>query len=157
MSLEVYIVFWGYSSLWKLWCNSCQIVRLKENQIVKLEFSAASELMVELTLGYQSAPLVMPSGNGYFRQAELFLIPEEILFSWWGKPIMFIPHIYESFHPWRSHEDRDFPIIHLGDPSPLPPSKSDKTLYTGIYLPTFREGTNFIIKLLVSCVYNVGL
>ena len=28
-----------------------------------------------------------------------------------------------------------------------PPSKSDKTLYTGIYLPTFREGTNFIIKL----------
>ena len=43
----------------------------------------------------------------------------------------------------------DFPIIHLGDP---PPSKSDKTLYTGIYLPTFREGTNFIIKLLVSCL-----
>ena len=33
-----------------------------------------------------------------------------------------------------------------------PPSKSDKTLYTGIYLPTFREGTNFIIKLLVSCL-----
>ena len=27
-----------------------------------------------------------------------------------------------------------------------PPQKSDKTLYTGIYLPTFREGTNFIIK-----------
>ena len=33
-----------------------------------------------------------------------------------------------------------------------PPPKSDKTLYTGIYLPTFREGTNFIIKLLVSCL-----
>ena len=33
-----------------------------------------------------------------------------------------------------------------------PPQKSDKTLYTGIYLPTFREGTNFIIKLLVSCL-----
>ena len=33
-----------------------------------------------------------------------------------------------------------------------PPSKSDKTLYIGIYLPTFREGTNFIIKLLVSCL-----
>ena len=44
----------------------------------------------------------------------------------------------------------DFPIIHLGDPPP--PKKSDKTLYTGIYLPTFREGTNFIIKLLVSCL-----
>ena len=34
----------------------------------------------------------------------------------------------------------------------LPPSKSDKTLYTGIYLPTFREGTHFIIKLVVSCL-----
>ena len=32
-------------------------------------------------------------------------------------------------------------------PPPLPPSKSDKTLYTGIYLPTFWEGTHFIIKL----------
>ena len=39
-------------------------------------FSAASELIVDLTFGYQSAPFVMPSGNGYFRQAELFLIPE---------------------------------------------------------------------------------
>ena len=48
----------------------------------------------------------------------------------------------------KSNNIRDFPIIHLGDPPP----KSDKTLYTGIYLPTFREGTNFIIKLLVSCL-----
>ena len=32
----------------------------------------------------------------------------------------------------------DFPIINLGGPPP--PSKSDKTLYTGIYLPNFREG-----------------
>ena len=32
------------------------------------------------------------------------------------------------------------------------PSKSDKTLYTGIYLQTFREGTHFIIKLVVSCL-----
>ena len=35
---------------------------------------------------------------------------------------------------------------------PPSPSKSDKTLYTGIYLPTFREDTNFIIKLLVLCL-----
>ena len=33
-----------------------------------------------------------------------------------------------------------------------PPPKSEKTLYNGIYLPTFRVGTNFIIKLLVSCL-----
>ena len=39
-----------------------------------------------------------------------------------------------------------------GPPPSPPPPKSDKTLYTGIYLPTFREGTNFIIKLLVSCL-----
>ena len=47
------------------------------------------------------------------------------------------------------HMFRDFPIINF---APYPPSKSDKTLYTGIYLSTFREGTNFIIKLLVSCL-----
>ena len=41
----------------------------------------------------------------------------------------------------------DYPSIHFGDP----PSKSDKTLYTGIYLPTLREGTHFIIKLVVLC------
>ena len=46
----------------------------------------------------------------------------------------------------------DFPRIHFG--YPLPHSKSDKTLYTGIYLPTFREGTNFIIKLLVFCALS---
>ena len=34
-------------------------------------------------------------------------------------------------------------------PPPLPPPQN---LYTGIYLPTFREGTNFIIKQLVSCL-----
>ena len=44
---------------------------------------------------------------------------------------------------------RELPSIHRGDP---PPSKSNKTLYTDIYLPTFQEGTNFIIKLLVSCL-----
>ena len=44
-----------------------------------------------------------------------------------------------------------FLLYTLGTP-PSPPPKSDKTLYTGIYLPTFREGTNFIIKLLVSCL-----
>ena len=37
-------------------------------------------------------------------------------------------------------------------PPPSPPSKSDKTLYTGIYLPTFREGTHFIIKVVVLCL-----
>ena len=37
-----------------------------------------------------------------------------------------------------------FLVYTLG--TPPPPSKSDKTLYTGIYLPTFREGTHFIIK-----------
>ena len=31
-----------------------------------------------------------------------------------------------------------------------PPSKSEKTLYTGIYLPTFREGTHFTIKLVTA-------
>ena len=43
-----------------------------------------------------------------------------------------------------------FLVYTLG--TPPPPSKSDKTLYTGIYLPTFREGTHFIIKLVVSCL-----
>ena len=39
----------------------------------------------------------------------------------------------------------------LGTPPP-PPSKSDKTLYTDIYLPTIREGTHFIIKVVVLCL-----
>ena len=37
-----------------------------------------------------------------------------------------------------------FLVYTLG--TPPPPSKSDKTLYTDIYLSTFREGTHFIIK-----------
>ena len=49
-------------------------------------------------------------------------------------------------------EDRGFSYYTPWGPPPSPPPKSDKTLYTGIYLPTFREGTNFIIKLLVSCL-----
>ena len=64
------------------------------------------------------------------------------MFAW------FTTRIYSSNN--YSINCSDFPIIHLGDPSP--PSKSDKTLYTGIYLPTFREDTNFIIKLLVLCL-----
>ena len=33
-------------------------------------------------------------------------------------------------------QNGDFPCIHLGDP---PPSKSDKTLYTDIYLPKNQD------------------
>ena len=43
-----------------------------------------------------------------------------------------------------------FLVYTLG--TPPPPSKSDKTLYTDIYLPTFREDTHFIIKLVVLCL-----
>ena len=50
------------------------------------------------------------------------------------------------------HKKSGFSYYTPWGPPPLPPLKSDKTLYTGIYLPTFREGTNFIIKLLVSCL-----
>ena len=39
--------------------------------------------------------------------------------------------------------DWDFPIIPLG--APPPPSKSDKTLYTGIYLPTLGGSPRYII------------
>ena len=45
--------------------------------LVTNSMSAANPIF---TFGYQSAPLVMPSGNGYFRQAELFLIPKWIPF-----------------------------------------------------------------------------
>ena len=56
--------------LWKL----CYIDHIWDFQI---RVCSSTWLIVDLTLGYQSAPLVMPSGNGYFRQAELFLIPED--------------------------------------------------------------------------------
>ena len=42
-----------------------------------------------------------------------------------------------------------YPIWHrsqFGTEPNLAPSKSEKSLYTGIYLPTFREGTHSIIK-----------
>ena len=39
----------------------------------------AYSVCIARTLGYQSAPLVMPSGKGYFRHAELFLIPKKVL------------------------------------------------------------------------------
>ena len=45
-------------------------------------------------------------------------------------------------------DDGIFLVYTLG----TPPQNLDKTLYTGIYLPTFREGAHFIIKLLVSCL-----
>ena len=45
------------------------------SMLVTDSMSAANPIV---TFGYQSAPLVMPSGNGYFRQAELFLIPKWI-------------------------------------------------------------------------------
>ena len=38
------------------------------------------------------------------------------------------------------NDNGDFPIIHL------PPPGIYNGIYTGIYLPTFREGTHFIIK-----------
>ena len=42
------------------------------------------------------------------------------------------------------HMFRDFHIINFAPPPP--PSKSGKTLFTGIYLSTFREGTNFRVS-----------
>ena len=68
--------------LWKL----CYIDHIWDFQI---RVCSSTWLIVDLTLGYQSAPLVMPSGKGYFRQAELFLIPEysytgEDSYTRWG-------------------------------------------------------------------------
>ncbi len=60
-------------------------------------------------------------------------------------------HIFPKY--WQYISNANIHITKWGfslyTPWGPPPSKSDKTLYTDIYLSTFREGTHFIIKVVV--------